>query len=362
MDLSTDPPPAALRVAELERQLAQKERTIRALMARVEGQMDNKASALTAMQQNDALELVVELKTMQLNCERQKLETALGDLQRARAELLQASKLAAIGELATGVGREMTAPLQLISDNTHFLQRAFNMLLPITQQLMDLSASERSCDEIARATPELQNLLRQANADLLCREVPRAVEGSLESLQHIMTIVRAMKEFSQPDAGQRQPISLNDVIHNVIELTRNAWKYVAVIETGFDPSLPQVPCLRDEINQVMLHLMVNAADAIADATRGGTTGKGCITLRTRVVGDWAEISVTDNGCGIPEHLRQRVFEPFFTTKAVGKGTGQGLAIASSIVKDKHDGKIWLESEVGKGTTFYVQLPLTVRNG
>jgi signal transduction histidine kinase len=139
-------------------------------------------------------------------------------------------------------------------------------------------------------------------------------------------------------------------------VSRNEWKYVADLTTDFDPKLPLVPCIAGEFNQVLLNLIVNAAHAIADVVKGSGS-KGAIRIGTRRNGDFAEIRVSDTGAGIPEAIRSKVFDPFFTTKAVGKGTGQGLAIAHSVIVQKHQGTIRFESETGQGTTFVIQLPL-----
>ena len=139
-------------------------------------------------------------------------------------------------------------------------------------------------------------------------------------------------------------------------MCRNEWKYVADLQTDFDPSLPLVSCLPGEFNQAILNIVVNAAHAIAD--RVGRHGKGVIGVSTRLDGDGVEIRISDTGTGIPEAVRGRIFEPFFTTKEVGKGTGQGLAIARSVVVDKHQGEIFFETEMGQGTTFVLRLPLS----
>jgi signal transduction histidine kinase len=128
------------------------------------------------------------------------------------------------------------------------------------------------------------------------------------------------------------------------------------METDLDLSLPLVPCQPGEFNQVILNLIVNAAHAIADVTRDSDLDKGSINIRTRNFLEWVEIRVQDSGSGIPEGVRTRVFDPFFTTKEIGKGTGQGLAIARSVVVDKHGGTIHFETETGIGTTFVIRLP------
>jgi signal transduction histidine kinase len=131
---------------------------------------------------------------------------------------------------------------------------------------------------------------------------------------------------------------------------------VAELETEFDPALPLISCQPGEFNQVILNLIVNAAHAIADVTAKGGSEKGRIKVQTRNCQDWVEIRIQDSGSGIPEKARARVFDPFFTTKEIGKGTGQGLAIARSVVVDKHGGTISFETEDGKGTTFIICLP------
>ena len=129
------------------------------------------------------------------------------------------------------------------------------------------------------------------------------------------------------------------------------------MKTDFDDSLPPVPCLPGELDQVILNVLINAAHAIADVVGDGSGGKGRITVVTRRDGEWAEVRVSDTGPGIPEPIRGRIFDPFFTTKEVGRGTGQGLAIARAVVVDKHRGTLTFETEMGKGTTFILRLPL-----
>jgi signal transduction histidine kinase len=188
-------------------------------------------------------------------------------------------------------------------------------------------------------------------------EVPQAIQQSLQGIGRVTTIVRAMKEFSHPGSEEKSDTDLNRAIETTITVARNEWKYVAEVVTDFDPALPLVRCLPGEINQVILNLIVNAAHAIADVVENNGKSKGTITIRTRSQGDRVEIRVSDTGTGIPETIRAKIFDPFFTTKGVGKGTGQGLAIAHSVIVDKHGGTISCETEVGKGTTFVIRLPL-----
>jgi signal transduction histidine kinase len=188
-------------------------------------------------------------------------------------------------------------------------------------------------------------------------EIPRALEQSLDGIQRVKVIVRAMKEFSHPGSEGKGAVDINKAIETTISVARNEWKYVAQMETCFAPDMPQVTCHAGQFNQVILNLIVNAVDAIRQALAGSPETKGKITIVTRRQGDWAEISIRDTGTGIPEKVHPRIFEYFFTTKPVGKGTGQGLALAHNTIVKEHGGKIWFETEVGKGTTFFIHLPL-----
>ncbi len=198
---------------------------------------------------------------------------------------------------------------------------------------------------------------RRQSCDLefIVAEVPRAIDQSLDGARRVAKIVRAMKEFSHPDSAEKTATDLNKAIESTITVARNEWKYVSEIVKEFDETLPAVVCYPGDINQVVLNLIVNAAHAIKEKVKDEE--KGTITVSTRMRGESVEIAVKDTGNGIPEAIRNRVFDPFFTTKEVGKGTGQGLALAYTVVVKKHGGKIWFETEVGRGTTFYITLPV-----
>ena len=272
-------------------------------------------------------------------------------------QLRQAQKLEAIGQLAAGIAHEINTPTQYVSDNTRFLQESwpsFKELLAISREIRQ----EASEGPIAPETLQRFDALAQAaDFDYLQAEIPRAIEQSLEGTHRVAKIVRAMKEFSHPGAEEKRLIDLNKAIDTTITVARNEWKYVAEVETHFDPQLPLVLCHAGEFNQVILNLLINAAQAIAQSAGDGSQHKGKIVVSTTSDQDWVEISISDTGAGIPEAVRSRVFEPFFTTKPVGKGTGQGLALAHTAIVRRHAGKIWFDSEVGKGTTFYIRMPL-----
>lgn len=273
-------------------------------------------------------------------------------------QLRQALKLESIGQLAAGIAHEINTPTQYIGDNTRFVQDAFSELLGLLGQYEKLLAANEAGDVSQKLIAEVNAALAKADLGYLIEEIPKAIAQSLQGVERVTKIVRAMKDFSHPGTDEKTPLDLNKAIDSTITVARNEWKYVAEMVTDFDPSLPPVPCLPAEFNQVILNLIVNAAHAIADVVGDGAKGKGNINVSTRRAGALAEIRIQDTGGGIPEKVRERIFEPFFTTKAVGKGTGQGLAIARSVVVDKHGGEITFETEIGKGTTFIIRLPNT----
>jgi PAS domain S-box-containing protein len=256
----------------------------------------------------------------------------------------QSQRLESIGQLAAGIAHEINTPTQYITDNIRFLADAFAGV----QRL--LSALQGGAD----GSPQLAALLADVDAGYLAAEVPRALDQSLEGIGRVAGIVRAMNEFSHP-AAERVPVDLNRAIQSTVVVATNEWKYVADLRTELDAALPPVPVRPGEFNQAVLNLVVNAAHAIAAGQQEGGA-RGLITVRTRQVAGFAEVSVTDTGCGIPADLQARIFEPFFTTKPIGKGTGQGLAIARGIAT-RHGGTLGVESTPGRGSTFTLRLPL-----
>jgi two-component system, NtrC family, sensor kinase len=277
---------------------------------------------------------------------------------RVEIQLRHAQKLESIGQLAAGIAHEINTPTQFIGDNTRFLQDSFKDLAGLLQQFQQVLGSAKAGGVSPEQVAETERLMQKVDLDYLLDEVPKAIEQSLSGVDRISKIVRAMKEFSHPGTDEMTSIDLHHAIESTATVCRNEWKYVAELVTEFDATLPAVPCLPGELNQVILNLIVNAAHAIADRLKADGTEKGTITIGTRRNGDRVEIRIGDTGTGIPEKARDRIFEPFFTTKTVGKGTGQGLAISRSVIVDKHGGTIEFETETGRGTTFIISLPLT----
>jgi signal transduction histidine kinase len=272
------------------------------------------------------------------------------------AQLRQAQKLESVGQLAAGIAHEINTPTQYIGDNIRFLKDAFHDLGGLVANCQQTLAAAPDNNQSRKQVEKVSATLKSADTQFLLEEIPKAIEQSLEGVGRVAALVNAMKEFSHPGTKDKIHLDLNHAIQSTITVARNEWKYVADVVTDFDPSLPMVSCLAGEFNQVILNLIVNAAHTIADVVKGGAFEKGTITVQTRNSGEWVEIRIQDNGAGIPEKVRPRIFDPFFTTKEIGKGTGQGLAIARSVIVDKHQGTIQFETELGKGTTFIIRLP------
>jgi signal transduction histidine kinase len=173
----------------------------------------------------------------------------------------------------------------------------------------------------------------------------------------VAEIVKSMKQFAHPGGDEKSPLDINQAVQDTILVCRNEWKYYSNMETSLDPELPPVSCYQGEIKQVLLNIIVNAAQAIEASLETEKDKKGTILVQTRKDGDWAEIKIADDGPGMAPEVRERVFDPFFTTKEVGKGTGQGLNLAYRTVVQKHQGHLWVESEEGQGASFTLRLPL-----
>jgi signal transduction histidine kinase len=271
------------------------------------------------------------------------------------AELNQAQKLESVGRLAAGVAHEINTPVQFVSDSVHFIRDAVTDLEKL------IGHYKAAIAEIAAGgnTAAVQSAVVKAESDsdlpYLLEHLPRAVERSLEGLERVTTIVRSMKEFAHPDRKEMIAVDLNQALRSTLTISRHEYKYVADVDTDFG-DIPIVTCHAGDVNQATLNIFVNAAHAIGDVVKD-SGAKGRIGVTTCQDGDFVVIRISDTGSGIPKGIRDRIFDPFFTTKDVGRGTGQGLAIARSIIVEKHRGELTFETEEGKGTTFFIRLPI-----
>jgi two-component system NtrC family sensor kinase len=248
-----------------------------------------------------------------------------------------------------GIAHEINTPIQFVSDNTRFVEQSFTELLTLVT-----AVQERFGDKDAQIT----ELLRDIDADFLLAEVPTALAESLEGLERVAQIVRAMKDFSHPGQG-RSDVDVNRAVESTAQVARNEWKYHAELSLDLAPDVGLVPCYEGEFKQVVLNLIVNAAHAIEAAGPREGGGLGHIRIRTSRCTGAVEVAVSDDGTGMDEATQQRIFDPFFTTKEVGKGTGQGLSMAYSSIVQKHGGSIRVDSSRGAGTTFTISLPTEV---
>jgi PAS domain S-box-containing protein len=270
------------------------------------------------------------------------------------AELAQAQKLESVGRLAAGIAHEINTPIQFVSDSIHFLRDGtddLSRLIAHYRALHQASSSGIPPEELARIT----RVEQEVDLAYLLEKMPTALDRAQDGLQRVADIVRSMKEFAHPDQKEKAAADLNQSIASTLTIARNEYKYVADLETAFG-DLPPVTCHIGEVNQAVLNIVVNAAHAISDHPNAFDL-RGRIDVRTWQESGQVVIAISDTGGGIPQDIRDNIFDPFFTTKPVGRGTGQGLAIARSAIVDKHGGTIAFETEEGHGTTFFIRLPI-----
>jgi len=271
----------------------------------------------------------------------------LTEREKLEAERRLSQKLESVGQLAAGIAHEINTPIQYVGDSVTFLEEAWRDLAPVFNELGATSQSQST--EASR-----QHAATVDDIRFIVDNFPGAIARARDGVSRVASIVRAMKEFAHPDQGKYSVADLNHAIENALVVSRNELKYVGTASTVL-AEIPQVSCRIGLINQVLLNLLVNAAHALAD--KGHTPDTGRIEVRTRLEDAHVVISIIDNGTGIADAHRERIFDPFFTTKEVGRGTGQGLAIARSIIVEQHGGKITVDSQVGEGSRFEVWLPI-----
>ena len=280
---------------------------------------------------------------------------------RMEIQLRHAQKMEAVGQLAAGIAHEINTPIQFVGDNLRFLDGSFQSLLRVARAGAELGERVGEDSEFRAAAAGLAQQVREEELDYLAEEVPSAIRQSLDGIARVSTIVKAMKVFTHPSSEGMMAVDINQAIENTLIVSRNEWKYVSEVERGFQEDLADVVCSPGEFNQVVLNIIVNAAHAIAERQVREPEHKGLIRVETRASGEWAEIRVSDNGCGIPEHQQPQIWLPFFTTKPVGKGTGQGLSIVHSIIA-RHRGTVAVTSTVGQGSCFLLRLPFDPTRG
>ncbi|HZJ62956.1 MAG TPA: ATP-binding protein [Kofleriaceae bacterium] len=333
----------------IERQLRD---TVTNLMA-VEGQL---ACA------NRELEQRVEQRTGELSEANRRLEAEMTRRSQIEVELRQAQKLESVGQLASGIAHEINTPVQFVSDSCSFLESATADLIAVIDayrtSLTELGGGD-AAPMVTHAVERMHAIEADRDVAYLVEQIPLAIARALQGLGRVSAIVSAMKEFAYRDRREQAPADLNRAILSTLTVARNEYKYVAEVKTELE-DLPLVTCHIGELNQVILNMVINSAHAIAEV-KAVHDRPGVIAIRTRARAMRVEIEIEDNGCGIPHDALDKIFDPFYTTKEIGKGTGQGLAIARSVV-ERHAGKIEVTSRVGQGTTFLIKLPVLGRDG
>ena len=272
------------------------------------------------------------------------LEQTHRELKASHQQLLQSEKLASIGQLAAGVAHEINNPVGYVYSNLCTLQKYIDNLCQILEGYEQL---ETLVDADQPALKKVQALKEELDVEYLKEDVRDLVSESREGISRVKSIVRDLKDFSHVDEAEWQWTNLHHGLDSTLNIVNNEIKYKAEVVKEYG-ELPEVECLASQINQVFMNLLVNAAHAIEE--------HGLITIRSGQDDDAIWISITDTGKGIEPDNMKKIFDPFFTTKAVGTGTGLGLSLSYGIVR-KHGGEIEIDSEVGKGTTFTVHLPV-----
>jgi len=277
------------------------------------------------------------------------------EIRQLEFELGRAQQLESVGRIAAGIAHEINTPVQFIGDSVNFLREAFEDLNGLLETLEALRARAVEQAFEPKLTAAIEDAENFADLALLRSEIPTSLDRTQEGVRRVAEIARAIKEFSYPDQKEKAAVDLNAALSSTLTIARNEYKYVAALETDLG-RLPPVFCHVGHMNQVFLNLVVNAAHAIEDAPRTGGS-KGVIHVATRLEGDTVLITIRDNGCGIPPEVQDHVFDAFFTTKDVGRGTGQGLAMARSIIVDRHHGTLDFETTPGVGTCFFIRVPV-----
>ncbi|MFA7405962.1 MAG: response regulator [Pelobacteraceae bacterium] len=268
------------------------------------------------------------------------LEAALQEIERAQAQIIQQEKMASIGQIAAGVAHEINNPVGYIMSNLGSLQKYFSKL---TGFIEIQSGMITDSDHKGR----LADQRRTSKLDIIIEDTADLIRESIEGAERIKKIVQDLKGFARTDEDERKPADINAGIESMLNVIWNELKYKVTLIRDFG-DISMADCNIGQLSQVFMNIVVNASHAIEQ--------QGEITIRTFQENAHIIVVISDNGCGIPKEIFGKIFEPFFTTKEVGKGTGLGLSISYGIVK-KHNGELTVDSEVGKGTTFTVKIPI-----
>jgi two-component system, NtrC family, sensor kinase len=352
----TEPAPPGDEAA-LRAEITRLNKIVAALMKRAEREASTRSGNFGLFQDAVMLENQVRRRTTELEAalhenerinqdltrEHEEQRVLIKKLEEAHNQLLQSEKLASIGQLAAGVAHEVNNPIGFVNSNLGTLKKYVDQLLGL---LDEYAALEAEAGPVLRE--RIEKAKRQVDMNFLREDVLVLIAESIDGAARVRRIVQDLRDFSRPSDSEWQSVDLHAGLESTLNVVWNEIKFKADVVREY-AQLPPVECLPSQLNQVFLNLLVNAAQAIPE--------RGTITLRTTCEGDWASVAIVDTGGGMTPEVCARIFDPFFTTKPVGKGTGLGLSVAYGII-EKHGGRIDVDSEPGKGTTFTIRLPLT----
>lgn len=252
------------------------------------------------------------------------------ELDVSQRKLAEAHKMASLGRLSAGIVHEINTPIGSILSNNETIRRSLETLKGL----------------IAKAQTNNQPLPERAN--VILDTLSNLTDIDKLACERIYAVIRSLKTFARVNESDLRRVDVHEIVLNTLKLSGCVFRRRVTVVTNFD-ELPEVECYPGLLNQVFLNLVVNAAQAIP--------GDGTISVSTRRDGDFVEIAIADTGTGIPPEVRKRIFSAGFSTKPIGEGTGLGLALTREIIEDTHGGRIWFETEMGKGTTFIVRIPI-----
>lgn len=286
------------------------------------------------------------------------LESALQRLSETQMTLIQREKMAGIGQLAAGVAHEINNPLGFVMSNFTIMGKYISQVSHVVASYQQINKM-LSNDDVAMAKELAENMSAQTKATKLSfvlEDLPALLQESEDGLKRISQIIRGLQSFARVyQSDEWEEYNLMEGIHNTLVMAHNEIEHVADIQLNLQ-KVPTLIALGGQLHQVLLNIILNATYAIKAAK---TLEKGKIKIATWQQDNWVFCSISDTGTGIPDHILAKIFEPFFTTKPIGEGTGLGLGIAYDIIVNKHKGKILVDSIVGQGTTFTIQLPLPI---
>jgi len=299
---------------------------------------------LLVKQYHDLLREHAGVLEQQVKLRTEELERTIAELKATQQQMAQQEKMAMVGQLTAGIAHEINNPVGFIASNVGSLGKYCEKLLTFIEAQQEALLCEQP-DQ--RQVELIREQRRQLKIDYIIKDIPEMILETQDGVERIKSIVRDLKSFSRMDESEQKVADIKQCLESTLNIVNNELKYKAKVKREYG-ELPQIFCHPQQLGQVFMNLLVNAAHAIDT--------QGEITVRSWEAEGRIFVAISDTGCGIPEHQRSRIFEPFFTTKESGKGTGLGLSISNEIVRN-HGGEIRVESEPGKGSTFTVSIPL-----